>query len=301
VISIDRTGPRVTSGTSIRFLSTLSEQWLGEFQAFDGAFAVRNGVSFYACHFDEDRHSVEFYTDYDDMSLEEVRLLASIALTVGYEDGLRLIYPDPAIVIVPHRIELHTPEGMEEAWQLALGYLKQPGRRGLADPPLPWPKNKSDNGTRFDSELQARIFGAIDLTNHVLMRGLATWVKSGMLWMHRAFAEEANYPLFISLEASFSCVRKVLRNQGNPDPSALDAGEFIHEAFGEEPSGYKYFEEFYEDRIRAMHPDNRFGTFVYAPLGRDDFYWLFRGLREVWRLLIMGEAIAPPLLHPCTS
>jgi hypothetical protein len=146
----------------------------------------------------------------------------------------------------------------------------------------------------LDGSLQRRLFGSIHLADHVLLRGLATWLKSGMLWMHRSFAEEANYALYVSLEASFAVVRERLRQLGNPDPSAEDAGRFVREIFRVDGADGKYFGEFYEDRIRTLHPSSRYGTFVYAPLGRDDFYWLFRDLREMWRFLILKEVLSPP-------
>ncbi|MXO70011.1 hypothetical protein GRI72_14515 [Altererythrobacter marinus] len=77
------------------------------------------------------------------------------------------------------------------------------------------------------------------------------------------------------------------------NPTSVDAQNFIHDAFAEERSGLKYFEEFYEDRIVTMHPKNRFGVFGSAPLGQDEFYWLHNGLRDVYRFLILGEVIDP--------
>lgn len=142
--------------------------------------------------------------------------------------------------------------------------------------------------------MQRRLFDAIDLGDHLLLRGLATWLKSGMLWMHRSFPEEANYALYISLEASFAVVRERLRQLGNPNPSAEDAGRYVSDIFRGDGTEGRYFGEFYEDRIRTLHPSSRYGTFVYAPLGRDDFYWLFRDLREMWRFLILKDVVSPP-------
>jgi hypothetical protein len=296
MVSIDRTGPRIVRGTALRLLSPLSDLWDGAFRSPAAIYKVREGIPFYACHFDEDRHQLEFYSDFDDLAVEEVQLLSSMALTVGLADGLRFVYPDPAVIVVPEFIPLDSDEGEDAIWNLLSEYLREPQRRGLADPPLPQRNGNSGSGTTLRPELQRLIFDRIDLSNHALLRGLGTWTKAGMLWMHRSFAEEANYALYVSLDASFTVVRALLKANGNPDPSAYDAGHFIQTAFGEEATGIRYFEDFYEDRIRTMHPESRLGTFVYAPLGRDDFYWLWRDLREVWRLLIVGQVITPPPL-----
>lgn len=297
MVVIDGTGPRVTRGTVVRFLSPLSDRWNGTFLSEGAAYAVHDGIAFYACHFDKERHAIDFYTDFDDLRLEEVRLLTSLALTVGYQDGLRFVYPDPTTLEVPEHIDLSTRQGLTDIWELIRAYLDQPQRRASSDPPLPNSTNMHERdewGVPLNAKLQRLIFERTELSNHVLLRGLATWIKAGMLWSHRSFAEEANYSLYVSLDASFAVVRDFLQTNGNRSPTAHDAAEFLHAAFGEESSGMRYFEEFYEDRIRTMHPESRFGQFAYAPLGRDDFYWLFRALREVWRLLILGQAIDPP-------
>jgi hypothetical protein len=79
----------------------------------------------------------------------------------------------------------------------------------------------------------------------------------------------------------------VLRERGLQNPSALDAGALIDEIDGFDPhlSTMSYFEEFYEARIKTMHPSSRFGIFPVAPLEADDFYFLRRGLIEVYHWL----------------
>jgi hypothetical protein len=278
----------------------LSEHFEGEVSCPTAAYSYSPELTICACHFDEIEYEGGFYTDFDDLCLEEVRLLASLALTVGMEDGLRIIYPDPSSIRVPEFLDLQSAGGLAEARALIQQYLANPPQRPMSDPPLPKGRNgsSSDGASILHSQLQQRIFNSIAVEDALLLRGLATWLKAGMLWMHRSFAEEANYALYVSLDASFAKVRNLLRAEGNPSPSAYDAQRYIHDAFDEPDSGYKYFEEFYDDRIRTMHPESRLGTFAYAPLGRDDFYWLFRGLREVWRLLAIGEVLAPPSVTP---
>lgn len=295
MISIDRTGPRATKGTVIRFLSPLSDSWNEGFCSPAAACVYSETLAFYACHFDEEALGLEFYTDFDDIAVEEVRLLASFALGVGLIDGLRIVYPDPSCIVVPELLQLHSLRGIAEARRHVRRYLAQRSYRTIADPPLPacagGPPYRSIS--RLDPSMQRRLFAGIDLRDHLLLRGLATWLKSGMLWMHRSFAEEANYALYVSLEASFALVRERLRQLGNPDPSANDAGRYVRDIFRVDADEGRYFGEFYEDRIRTLHPSSRYGTFVYAPIGRDDFYWLFRDLREVWRFLILDEVVSP--------
>lgn len=95
------------------------------------------------------------------------------------------------------------------------------------------------------------------------------------------------------LDASFSLVCRELRKRGVPNPSAVDAGRFLDEAEGREPEGMPYFGEFYSDRIRLMHPENRFGVTPYPPAMNGDLAHLNLALREVYRLLLLGATVDP--------
>jgi hypothetical protein len=66
------------------------------------------------------------------------------------------------------------------------------------------------------------------------------------------------------------------------NPSALDAGALIDEIdrFDPQLSTMSYFEEYYQARIKTMHPSSRFGIFPVAPLEADDFVFLRSGLIE---------------------
>jgi hypothetical protein len=54
-----------------------------------------------------------------------------------------------------------------------------------------------------------------------------------------------------------------------------------------------YFEDFYDARIKTMHPSSRFGIFPVAPLEADDFLFLRYGLIEVYHWLITKRVHAP--------
>ena len=94
--------------------------------------------------------------------------------------------------------------------------------------------------------------------------------------------------LHVALEVSFQLVLRLLTSKGVRNPSALDAGALIDQVFGNELRGFKYFEEYYEDRIKTIHPSSRFGIFPYSPIGWDDIYILRKDLIEVYVWLITG-------------
>jgi len=61
------------------------------------------------------------------------------------------------------------------------------------------------------------------------------------------------------------------------NPTALDAGALIDaEVFNHRHGPGGYFGDFYEDRIKTMHPSSRFGVFPVPPLGADNYLFLRR-------------------------
>jgi hypothetical protein len=51
----------------------------------------------------------------------------------------------------------------------------------------------------------------------------------------------------------------------------------------------KYYEEFYEDRIKAVHPNSRFGPAKFTPLYVDDLFMLYNDLLRTFEFLITGK------------
>ncbi len=263
-------------------MSTLSES---------ASYVVRPDLIFIACHFDEMSFDGEFYSEHDEIKPEEVRLLASHALAVGAEHGSVTLYPHHTSLRIQHKPDLTDPRTLTEI-ELSLREWMLTLRAESIDPPLP-PNEYTCRPDGIPLVIQDRIFQAIKLSDHLLLRGLSTFLKAAMLSRHRHFSEEAHYCLYISLDASKSLIDHILQSRGLSNPSAHDAGAHIHEVFGEEQSGMRYFEEFYDDRIRTMHPKSRFGTFVFAPTSHSDFFMLRNSLRDVYRYLILGEVLNP--------
>lgn len=282
----------IRRGTIIRPMSQLGIYWSTSAALDHAAYVVRDDLIFTACHFDQDQNESEFYTEHDEPMPEEVRLYASLALAVGVERGFMVQYPDMFSIRVDDQPCLADETTVKELDLLLRKALSANSPRAMGDPPLP-PSSYTHFHWPLPVASQRTIYENVDPTDALLIRGLATLLKSSMLHMHRAFAEEANYPLWISLDASLSIIFEILRADGNLNPNAFDAQTYVHDVFGEPQSGLKYFEEFYQDRITTMHPQNRFGTFAFAPLGHDEFYWLHSGLREVYRYIILGEVVDP--------
>lgn len=287
---------RVKRGTLVRALAPVGIYWRESFTSPSAIYSPDEKLVYIATHFDESLHEGDYYTEFDDPTLEEVRLLAALSLPIGWDGGVVSLYPFYPELRIPSFLDLADPKVDGELRTRLAGM--EPERQGFwhADPPPP----PLHGGQPYDfrnsatpSELQKQIFSNIDLDDHLLLRGLSAWLKAGMLRHHRPFAVEALFSMYVSLDASFSLVCRELRKRGVPNPSAVDAGRFLDEAEGREPEGMPYFGEFYSDRIRLMHPENRFGVTPYPPAMNGDLAHLNLALREVYRLLLLGATVDP--------
>lgn len=287
---------RVKKGTLVRALAPVGIYWRGSFTSPGAMYSSDENLVYIATHFDESLHEGDYYTEFDDPTLEEIRLLAALSLPIGWDGGVVSFYPHYPELRLPTFLDLADPN-IDDELRTRLAEMT-PERRGLwhGDPPPP----PIHGGQSYDfrdsstpSELQKLIFSKINLNDHLLLRGLNAWLKAGMLRHHRPFAVEALFSMYVSLDASFSLVCRELRNRGVLNPSAVDAGRFLDEAEGRESEGMPYFGEFYSDRIRLMHPENRFGVTPYPPAMYDDLVHLNQALREVYRLLLLGAVIDP--------
>jgi hypothetical protein len=232
-----------------------------------------------------EKHGIglEHHSDLEFMALEEIRFFASISLAVPPADGMAYVYP----LVPAFNVERGLPDDV--VLELAHKHLElftKEGRRDVVLPPVAGGPSYEWTRKGVNVERVAELVRDISLTDHLLMRGLGALLRANMAWEHREIAEAGQLLLYVALEASFQLILRVLRERGLQNPSRLDAGALIDEIEGFYPSNMRYFEEFYEGRIKTIHPSNRFGIFPVALLEADDFYFLRRGLIEVYHWLI---------------
>lgn len=238
------------------------------------------------------------YSEFDWAFPQELRLLVAMLLCETRDGPLIRFYPVVRFspVLALDEPDFSNPGFVQDVKELLLQAAKKPR------------SNHSDNVIKkciegkyclIESEQYAferfnTFWNKIDVRNYVLMRGVYALIKAEMLACHRAFWEEAIIISYISLEATFQLVIRALEKAGVKNPNSKDASVWLHEnfdkAFGHsEPLTEKYFEEFYEDRIRTLHPSSRFGETPYAPIMHDDFVHLRRSLREIFAFLVSNE------------
>jgi hypothetical protein len=141
----------------------------------------------------------------------------------------------------------------------------------------------------FDHAVAKATYGHINRRNHLLIRGLGALLKANLLASHNTFHAESCMSLYVALDASFQLILARLRRT-KKNPTAIDAGAFVERAFGEPTRGFKYFEDFYSDRLMTLHPVSREGVYPDVPVSMSDFYQLRRALIAVFRYLVTGVA-----------
>jgi hypothetical protein len=221
-----------------------------------------------------------YYSEVEWISLNEIRLYASILLATDRENDFFSVYPVGRL----YRIQTDQPLTSK---RLLRAIRAQLITRALA--PVPWstavkltstivvdareialPRifggpSYASSARQKREKLQQMLLNSIDIKDYLLIRGLSTLLRCGMISRHHQFLEESINTLFISLEASFRLIIRILENRGAKNVTSGDAAAFIARAFNQEPLE-KYFEDYYESRIMTMHPESRYGIFPHAPL-----------------------------------
>ena len=228
----------------------------------------------------------------------ELRLLAAVTLSVQHRHGKVYTYPD----VMPVRVDVEEDQSLED--QSTQEFLRSQlieelsARSSDHNPlfytPVPRPPHFSGHTYSFnknavDVNHQREVFESIDLDDDLLVRGLGALLKGEPLNVHHIFHTEACMSLYVAMEAAMHIVLRRLQNQMD-NPSSRDASQYIADAFGNSSAPDQWFEEYYNDRIRTVHPNSRhFGVFPYAPLAADDYYDLYDQLRSLYDFLITGR------------
>lgn len=286
----------IKSGTIVRAFSPAGTYWRSNFVCDSAAYVNEGDLIFSACHFDEDTlpDNTGWRGEFYEPTVEELCLLASLSLPIGYTDGILQIYPLRTSYRLPEKLSFSEKEAIAE---ISNQIRKDPrfntraSWRNDIPPPVFGGCEYSYRHAPPPQEIQNRIFARIDSADSLLMRGIGAFIQGGMLSCHGSLFSAAHYALYISLDASFELVRREMVNSGFLNPSAVEVGDYFARAVGDSPTGQPYFSDYYEDRIRTFHTASRFGASPHLPLGHSDFFLLYYALREVYRFIILAERV----------
>ncbi len=214
------------------------------------------------------------YSEVDWMQPELVRLLGALMFCERFTERRCRFYP------IAHGDVFVSGQLLDFASASSVDAVKRAvaGTDQFTSPPRERPNSIMD-GLFKASELNIRwlrrYWYSISPSNLVLMRAIQALVKSDMLTNHHEFYEEAGIAAFIAMDATFELVRRHLMAQGVKTPTAVDAGNWLHDTFDRqfrlpkaEPA--RFFSEFYDLRIQTIHPGSRHGDSPFAVMGIDD-------------------------------
>ena len=235
----------------------------------------------------------DYYSEIDYLSPFEIRSLASVLLSLRGDLNYLGLYPAPYAMERRYiGIDLSDAATVNKLMDQFAAFLQRVPMDGakVHRPPLAGGLPYSyDDGSRLEHERQPKIFNCIDVSDHLLIRGLGALIRAIMLEHFTEFFENSAMSLYVAMEASMEIVKETLCAEGNQNPTAKDAGRFLDRIFGCEFEAEGYFEDYYEDRIKVIHPASQFGVFPGAALGVDDVYFLRRALIHLYDFLVTGN------------
>jgi hypothetical protein len=118
------------------------------------------------------------------------------------------------------------------------------------------------------------VLRGLETANPVILRGVSCLLKGRLAFQHPEFREAACIFLWIALDAAHSLVLQKLRDTGIANPTSKDAAKYFEKVSGFDTEWERFFEDDYDNRVRAIHPDNRFGAEAIPQFLADDFYEL---------------------------
>jgi hypothetical protein len=292
-LSPDRERPTVSpipAGVSIRLLSPLGDYPAGGFRSPEASIVVGPDLIAMVTSFVKVETPEGYYSETEFLSPFEVRLLAAVLLSWDTDSGMFCLYPVMTDLQRPYTgLDLSIPEVLEDLIGEFRAFLAEGPLAEVHRPPCVGGRSYHfSEYSELRCERQREIFAAIDINDHLAVRGLGALIKANMLGRFPEFLENACMSLWIAMDASMHMIQRGLKESGMDDPTAEDVGRFLDDAFDWEDSD-GYFVDYYEGRIKTIHPKSRFGVYPGAPLYADDFYDLNASLILVYDFLVTGH------------
>jgi hypothetical protein len=280
----------VSLGFRVRLMSPLGSYPCESIISEDAAFIVGSDVTFSMVRIVEEDWG---FSEVDSLSPRDIPLLGALLLSgAGYP------YPFSGVEIEADKREPVNADSIKECRRLLLEQVEE--QASHAPPSAVVHKPPVQGGRQYDTydfgDLRERVVDCakrLEAADAVLLRGVGALLKAQMAWTHGEFADAACIYLWIALDAAHSLTLRKLREAGLQNPTSKDASTHLNSVIGFETPWEKFFEEDYENRIRAIHPDNRFGAEVRPQFLADDFYELRHLLIPYFAYLVTGIYVDP--------
>jgi hypothetical protein len=283
-----------TKSIIVRPLATFSLLPSESFLSEDPSFVVDDAISFSATRAEVE----ERYYELAWCTAQEVRLYGSLIIGANPERGKIILYPMRwPVRIVDLGQDLSSSTDLEEIRRHLEGEITERFSTG-SDPSLweelpPFLKKRPyqiNSNVWLDHSYQEFLWQRIDPESDLMVRGLSHMIKCGMLTsLGRAFLDTACLEIYVAMESTLEIILDRLRQSGYKNPSNRDASDYLLAAFNEPHRLDRYYAEYYDDRIKATHPNSRFGSAKFTPLYVDDLYMLYNDLLRNFEFCITGE------------
>ncbi|MDO8413475.1 MAG: hypothetical protein Q7S51_06785 [Gallionellaceae bacterium] len=277
---------------TLRPMTTFSMLPASSFMTTNASLYIDEHLSFSATRVEEE-------SDYYELAwcdAEEIALLSSIVVGIHPDHGKAFLFPARwPFYLEDNGEDLSNPELLAEIVdtlknEIAVRFASGKDTNSWEELP-PFLKNRpyEFNSKLNSTEYHLFLFEHIKPNDTMLIRGLSHLLKCGMLrCLGRSFVDTACLEIYVSLEATLQIILNRLRLAGNPNPTNRDASNYLLSAFNEPAISERYYGEYYDDRIRAIHPNSRFGAAKFTPLYVDDLYMLYNDLLRTYEFLITG-------------
>jgi hypothetical protein len=232
------------------------------------------------------------FSEVDCLNACELPLFGSVLLAGKPNTPYLYAYPSPFSLI----LETQTLEEINEnSIAECKSHLLESLREKLSDsysasyfhkPPILGGRDYTIVPEVRDESDQLHVLTQLEKSDPVMLRGVNCLLKGRMAFKHFEFGEAACIYLWIALDAAHSLVLRILRASGIANPTSADAARYFENLSGVGSHWEKFFEDDYENRIRAIHPDNRFGAESIPQFLADDFLELNDELIPLFRYLI---------------
>lgn len=214
---------------------------------------------------------------------EEVRLLSAVALSERelWEQGLPIIAVGANEELDPTSIgcDFTDAGAYRRLEEHAIALAARLAEQG------PYSR-RADLGNAQDAKA---LLEAMNPGDQLLLAGLARLQGGTRLVCLAHEIEEASLSLFTSMTAALELLRLRLSSQAGRDVPFSAVYDYFRGTFDHGEEVAEYFEARYEERVIAVHPANRFGTFWTIPVMVGDVLHLHKTVIGLYRHILLGE------------
>lgn len=232
------------------------------------------------------------------MTSEDICMSASLIL--GSDDQICSLYSLPNYItdfpeLRKHNFDFLTPKSADllkkELIRLLKSKVLPDYLTHLAPPIFDGIPYGFVNETNTNEIRVVETYKKIDRNNIYILRGLKSIVRSRML-SRSNFLEEAAIQMYIGLESMCEYFKGIISSNNIKNPTMKDhIIPYMEEYFPNPYSNHiqDMLSGLLEDRIKSIHPNSRYGSFLHIPLQIDDYYDNFYEVVNLYNFLITGH------------